>query len=149
MTDRRDAPVAAAVDPVHDGLVRRQEEFRRCLVGVVAPALEELRAAFRAEGRQARVGLRTSRGAPAEATIVVTHEGRPEFACTVRAAITPERAVVLKRRPVPTPAGEREEEAPLLGVAGPASDCRAITRAQVVASLRADYAALRRARGTA
>ena len=151
MTDRRDAPVAAAVDPVHDGMVRRQEEFRRCLVGVVAPALEELRAAFRAEGRQARVGVRTSPGAPAEATIVVSHEGRPEFACTVRAAITPERAVVLKRRTVPTPPGEpaeaREEEAPLLGVGGAASDARSVTRADVVASVRADYRALRRARG--
>ena len=136
-----------ATDPIEDALVRRREEFRRFLVGVVAPAFAELRAAFRAEGRTVRVDVGTRPGAPAEATIAVAFEGRPEFTCTVRAAIAPERAVVLKRRPVPTPAGPREEEAPLLGVAGPASDCRAITRAQVVASLRADYAALRRARG--
>ena len=134
-------------DPTEDALVRRQEEFRRFLVGVAGPALEELRAAFRAQGRQARVVVRAHPGAPAEASLAVAHGGRPEFACTLRAAVTPERAVVLKRRPVPTPAGEREEEALLLGVAGPASDCRAITRAQVVASLRADYEALRRARG--
>ena len=134
-------------DPTEDALVRRQEEFRRFLVGVAGPALEGRRAAFRAEGRQARVGVRARPGVPAEASIVVSHGGRAECACALRAAVAPERAVVLKRRSVPTPAGEREEEAPLLGVAGPASDCRAITRAQVVASLRADYAALRRARG--
>ena len=137
-----------ATDPIQDALVRRQEEFRRFLVSVVGPAFAELRTEFRAAGREVRINPATSPGAAAEATILVSHQGRPEFFCAVRAAVTPERAVVVKRRSVPDPAGgAREEEAPLLGVPGPANDARTITRAAVVASVRADYRELRRALG--
>ena len=136
-----------ATDPAEDALARRQEEFRRCLIGVVGPALEELRAALRREGRDAAVRVRTAPGAPTEAVLAVSYRGVPEFACVVRAAVAPERATVPKRRPVPAPGGEREEEGPLLGAPGPASDARSITRADVVRSVLADYRALRRARG--
>ncbi len=136
-----------ATDPTEDAMARRREEFRRCLIAVVGPALEELRAALRPEGRDAAVRVRTAPGAPAEATLAVSHRGAPEFACVLRAAVAPERATVLKRRPVPAPGGEREEEGPLLGGPGPASDARSVTRADVVRSVLADYRALRRARG--
>ena len=135
-----------ATDPAEDARERRREEFRRFLVSVAGPAFAELRAWLRADGRDVRLVPGTQPGGPAEATIAVSHRGEPEFACALRAAVTPERAVVLKRRPVPSPAGVREEEAPLLAAGGPASDARAVTRAEVVASVRADYEALRRAR---
>ena len=135
-----------ATDPTEDALARRHEEFRRCLIAVVGPAFAELRAALGREGRDVVVRVRTAPGAPTEATLVVSHRGAPEFTCLVRAAVAPERATVLKRRPVPAPGGEREEEAPLLGASGPASDARSITRAEVVRSVLADYRALRRSR---
>ena len=137
----------AAADPTEDALARRREEFRRCLIAVVGPALEELRAVLRREGRDVAVRVRTAPGAPTEAALAVSHRGAPEFACVLRAAVAPERATVLKRRPVPAPGGEREDEAPLLGAPGPASDARSVTRADVVRSVLADYRALRRARG--
>ena len=136
-----------ATDPTEDALARRHEEVRRCLIAVVGPALEEVRAALRREGRDAVVRVRTAPGAPTEATLAVAHRGAPEFACVVRATVAPERATVLKRRPMPAPGGEREEEGPLLGAPGPASDARSITRAEVVRSVLADYRALQRARG--
>ena len=135
-----------ATDPTEDALARRHEEFRRCLIAVVGPAFAELRAALGREGRDVVVRVRTAPGGPTEATLAVSHRGAPEFACLVRAAVAPERATVLKRRPVPAPGGEREEEAPLLGASGPASDARSITRAEVVRSVLADYRALRRSR---
>ena len=135
-----------ATDPTEDALARRHEEFRRCLIAVVGPAFAELRAALGSEGRDVVVRVRTAPGGPTEAALAVSHRGAPEFACLVRAAVAPERATVLKRRPVPAPGGEREEEAPLLGASGPASDARSITRAEVVRSVLADYRALRRSR---
>ena len=136
-----------ASDPTEDAMARRREEFRRCLIEVVGPAFAELRGLLRREGRDVTVRVRTAPGAPAEAALAVSHRGAPEFACVVRAAVAPERATVLKRRSVPAPGGEREEEGPLLGAPGPASDARSITRAEVVRSVLADYRALQRARG--
>jgi len=127
-------------------MARRHEEFRRCPIGVVGPAFAELRAALRREGRDVAVRVRTALGAPIEATLAVSHRGAPEFTCVVRAAVTPERATVLRSRPVPAPGRERAEEAPLLDAPGAASDARSITRADVVRSVLADYQALRRAR---
>ncbi len=135
-----------ATDPTEDALARRHEEFRRCLIAVVGPAFAELRAALRREGRDAAVRTCTAPGAPTEATLAVSHRGAPEFACVVRAAVAPERATVPKRRPVPAPGGEREEEGPLLGAPGPARDARSITRAEVVRSVLADCRVLQRTR---
>ena len=49
------------------------------------------------------------------------------------------RAQFLGGRPVPALGGEREVEGPLLGVPGPASDARSITRAAPERSVLADY----------
>lgn len=138
-----------ALDPTADALARREEEFRRFLVSVVGPALLEMRAVFKAEGCDVRIGPTSLAGRPAEASIDVSRDGRPGFSYAVRAEIVPERAVVLKRRTVPDPgAGSgatRTEEEPLVAGTAHASDARAITRAEVVASVRADYRSLQRA----
>ena len=129
----------------------RREEARRCLLSVVGPALRELRTAFRAHGRDVRADL-PGAAEPTEATLVVAHAGRTEFACTIRVALGPERALVLKRRTVPDPAapdGTRVEESPLLDGPEERSDARTVTRAEVVASVTADYQELRRARDRA
>lgn len=146
---RGSLPQRRATDSDHDASERRAEEFRRFLVGVALPALEALRSAWRKDGRNAQIVAATSLGRDTEATIIVSHDGRPEFSCTLRACITPERAVVLKRRLVPDPTQRapavREEEVPLLGIGGPASDARTLTGRDVMTSIGADYQELRRA----
>lgn len=136
-------------DPSSDALTRREEEFRRFLVSVVGPAFDELRAAFKADGRDVRIGRPAATGRPGEATISVGDDGPAAFVYTVRAVVEPERAVVIKRRTVPDPAAgfgaTRFEETPLVAGSAPASDARTVTRADVVASVRADYRTLRRA----
>ncbi len=42
-------------DPTEDARARWDEEFRRCLIGVVRPSFEELGAALRREGRDVAV----------------------------------------------------------------------------------------------
>jgi hypothetical protein len=134
-----------ATDPTQDALVRREEEFRRFLVSVVTPAFDELRASFRAAGKEARAEVTTRPGRPAEATITVSSQGQVEFFCTIRAAISPEQATVLKRRPVPDPTGGAPAiEESLLAHSEPQSNATLITRAEVVASVRTDYWILRR-----
>ncbi|MDQ3692791.1 MAG: hypothetical protein M3464_04090 [Chloroflexota bacterium] len=135
-----------ATDERQDAAVRREEEFRRFLVSVVTPAFDELRAVFRASGREARAKVTTRPGQPAEATITVSHRGEVEFFCTIHAAISPEQATVLKRRPVP---GAVREDPPaveeaLLNHSEHQSNATIITRAEVVVSIRTDYWVLRR-----
>lgn len=136
-----------ATDPIADAIVRREEEFRRFLVSVVTPAFDELRAEFRAAGREARSQVTTRPGRPAEATITVSNLGEPEFFCTVHAAMTPAQATVLKRRPVPpAPATDDppEVQSTTLNPTEAQSNATAITRADVVLSVRTDYWVLRR-----
>lgn len=136
-----------ATDAAHDAIVRREEEFRRFLVSVVTPAFNELRAGFRASGREARAEVTTRPGRPAEATITVSHEGRVEFFCTLHAAITPTQATVRKRRPVPSTGSAGSEatiEEAILNHTEQQSNSTVITRAEVVASIRTDYWMLRR-----
>lgn len=139
---------SSSLDPVADAIARREEEFRRFLVSVVGPAFDELRAAFKADGHEVRVGRPPVTGRLGEATIAVRREGQADFEYTVAAAIVPERAVVVKRRTVPDPGGgagaTRFEATPLVAGTAHASDARTVTRADVVASVRADYRALRR-----
>jgi hypothetical protein len=135
-----------ATDPEQDALVRREEEFRRFLVSVVAPAFDELRGTFRASGREARSEVTTLPGRPAEATITVSHLGEVEFFCTIHATISPEQATVRKRRPVPLSIKSgafTEVEDALLNHSEQQSNATAITRAEVVASVRTDYWVLR------
>ncbi len=139
---------ASAVDPTQDKIARREEEFRRFLISVVAPAFLELRSRFRAEGREVRLAQAASRATPAEASIAIYHDGDPEFAYALRATISPDRVIVVKRRPVlyrdaPTARPELEER-PLLDPYLDDRDVTRITRADIVADVRADYAALRR-----
>lgn len=131
-----------ATDPVQDALVRREEEFRRFLVSVVTPAFDELRASFRAAGKEARAVVTTRPGRPAEATITVSNLGQVEFFYTIRATISPEQATVLKRRPVPS--ADAKAMSPtvadaLLGHSEQQSNATVITRSEVVASVRTDY----------
>lgn len=136
-----------AIDPLADALVRREEEFRRFLVSVVTPAFDELRASFRAAGKEARATVTTRPGRPAEATITVSHLGEVEFFCTIRADISPAQATVLKRRPTP-PSGSGRGPATvaeaLLNHTEHRSDATVITRAEVVSSVRTDYWMLHR-----
>lgn len=145
---RPDSRRPAALDPTADALARREEEFRRFLVSVVGPAFLEVRAFFKADGCDVRIGPASETGRPTEASIDVSRPDQPAFAYAVRAEIVPQRAVVLKRRTVPDaaagPAATRTEEEPLVAGTAEASDARAITRADVVASVRADYRALQR-----
>lgn len=135
-----------ATDPVRDALARREEEFRRFLVSVVSPAFDELRTFFRTAGKEARAQVTTRPGRPAEATITVSDRGQVEFFCTIRAAITPEQATVLKRRPVPGGASGAEAvvEETALGPSEARSNATLITRAEVVSAVRTDYWVLRR-----
>ena len=137
-----------AVDPIQDKLARREEEFRRFLISVVTPAFQELRSRFRAEGREVRVAQGAIRATPAEASIAIYHDGDPEFAYALTATISPDRVIVVKRRPVrgrdaPT-AAPHLEELPLFDPSLGDRDVTRITRADIVADVRADYAALRR-----
>lgn len=140
---------SSVVDPSSDAISRREEEFRRFLVSVVGPAFDELRAAFKADGHEVRIGRPTVTGRLGEATITVRRDGQADFEYTVAAAIVPDRAVVMKRRTVPDPGGgacaTRVEATPLVAGTAHASDARTVTRADVVASVRADYRVLRRA----
>lgn len=137
---RRSGHLGQATDPVQDALVRREEEFRRFLVSVVTPAFDELRAAFRADGKEARADVTTRPGRPAEATITVAQLGEVEFFCTIRADISPTQATVFKRRPSPgsEPGGVIVTEA-LLNANAQQSNATVITRAEVVTSIRSDY----------
>lgn len=138
------------VDPVGDAVARREEEFRRFLVSVVGPAFDELRAAFKADGRDVRIGRSAAIGRSGEATIEVGGKGQAAFVYTLTAAIGPERAAVVKRRTVAdhaAPAATRVEATPLIAGSAPASDARTVTRADVVSSVRADERTLRRALG--
>ncbi len=129
-----------ATDPIQDALVRREEEFRRFLVSVVTPAFDELRASFRAEGKEARAEVTTRPGRPAEATITVAQLGEVEFFCTIRADISATQATVFKRRPTPgaEPGTVTVGEA-LLNASPQQSNATHITRAEVVTSIRTDY----------
>jgi hypothetical protein len=134
-----------ATDPVQDALVRREEEFRRFLVSVVSPAFDELRSSFRADGKETRAEVTTRPGRPAEATITVGTQGQIEFFYTIRAAISPQQATVLKRRPVPDRASNSVAvEETLLGHSEDRSNATLLTRAEVVASVRTDYWVLHR-----
>ena len=135
-----------ATDPVRDALVRREEEFRRFLVSVVTPAFDELRTFFRTAGKEARAQVTTRPGRPAEATITVSDRGQVEFFCTIRAAISPQQATVLKRRPIPGVGSDEEAvvEETLLGPSEDRSNATLITRAEVVSAVRTDYWVLRR-----
>lgn len=131
-----------ATDPLADALVRREEEFRRFLVSVVTPAFDELRASFRAAGKEARATVTTRPGRPAEATITVSHLGEVEFFCTIRADISPAQATVLKRRPAPAAGsgdGPPTVVDALLNHSEGQSNATVITRAEVVSSIRTDY----------
>ena len=134
-----------ATDPVRDAFVRREEEFRRFLVSVVTPAFDELRTFFRTAGKEARAQVTTRPGRPAEATITVSDRGQVEFFCTIRAAISPEQATVLKRRPVPCDSDvEAVVDETVLGPSEARSNATLITRAEVVSAVRTDYWVLRR-----
>lgn len=136
-----------ATDPLADALVRREEEFRRFLVSVVTPAFDELRASFRAGGKEARATVTTRPGSPAEATITVSHLGEVEFFCTIRADISPDQATVLKRRPAPASGaghGPVTVAEALLNQSERQSNATVITRAEVVSSIRTDYWMLHR-----
>lgn len=130
-----------ATDPVRDAFARREEEFRRFLVSVVTPAFDELRTSFRAAGKEARAQVTTRPGRPAEATITVSSQGQVEFFCTIRAAVSPEQATVLKRRPVPGSGSGAEAtvEETLLGPSEARSNATLITRSEVVVAVRTDY----------
>jgi hypothetical protein len=138
--NRRSGRLGQATDPIQDALVRREEEFRRFLVSVVTPAFDELRAAFRADGKEARAEVTTRPGRPAEATITVSQLGEVEFFCTIRADISPTQATVYKRRPTPgsEPGTVMVTEA-LLNASPHQSNATVITRAEVVTSIRTDY----------
>lgn len=138
--NRRSGRLGQATDPIQDALVRREEEFRRFLVSVVTPAFDELRAAFRADGKEARAEVTTRPGRPAEATITVSQLGEVEFFCTIRADISPTQATVYKRRPTPgsEPGTVTVTEA-LLNASPHQSNATVITRAEVVTSIRTDY----------
>jgi hypothetical protein len=133
---------AQATDPLADALVRREEEFRRFLVSVVTPAFDELRASFRAAGKEARATVTTRPGRPAEATITVSHLGEVEFFCTIRADISADQATVLKRRPAPAAGsghGPVTVVEAVLNHSARQSNATGITRAEVVSSIRNDY----------
>lgn len=108
-----------------------------------------MRSAFRKAGRNAQITATTSRGVPAEATIIVSHDGRPEFSSVLRASIRPERTVVLERRLVPDPTRSgpiaREGDIPLVGIGEAASDAGTLTAREVMTSIGAGYQAPRRA----